>query len=78
MQKLSAPLVGAQGIALEQENCLIYQRFPLSKPVVGRNIVLDAVPAYSYRASTYLVSACPAHSTSFSPILFNPQWWNVY
>ena len=29
-------MVGAQG----------YQRFPLSKPVVGRNIALDAVPAY--------------------------------
>ena len=53
MQILSAPppLVGAQG----------YQRFPLSKPAVGWNVGLHAVPVY--RASTYLVSAFPAHST---------------
>ena len=51
MQKLKAALVGAQG----------YQRFPLSKAVVGKNIALEAVPAY--RASTYPVS----HPTSFSP-----------
>ena len=36
MQKLKARLVGAQG----------YQIFPLSKPVVGPNIALTAVPAY--------------------------------
>ena len=36
MQKLRTPLVAAQG----------YQRFPLSRPVVGQNIALDAVPAY--------------------------------
>ena len=36
MQKLRALLVGAQG----------YHKFPLSKPVVGQNIALDAVPAY--------------------------------
>ena len=42
MQKLRASEVGAQG----------YQRFPLSKPVVGGNIALRAVPAY--RASPYL------------------------
>ena len=48
-------LVGAQG----------YQMFPLFKPVVGLNIALHAVPAY--RASTYLISTFPAHSTSFSP-----------
>ena len=41
-----------------------YHRFPISKPVVGQNIALHAVPAY--RACTYLVSAIPAHSTSFS------------
>ena len=35
----------------------------LSKPVVGRNIGLHAVPAD--RASTYIVSTFPAHSTSF-------------
>ena len=58
--------VGAQG----------YQTFPLYKPVVGRNIALRAVPAY--RASTYLVSVSPAHSTSFSLSFFNPQLWNVY
>ena len=57
MQKLRAPLVGAQG----------YQGFPLSKPVVGPNIALNAAPAY--RAYTYLVSAFPAHSTSCSPNL---------
>ena len=48
---LRAPLVGAQG----------YQRLPLFKPVEGRNTVLRAEPAY--RASTYLVSAFPTHST---------------
>ena len=37
MQKLKAPLVGAQG----------YQWFPLSKHVVGQKISLDAVPAYT-------------------------------
>ena len=43
MQKLRGPLlVGAKH----------NQRFPLSKPVVGRYIALHAVPAY--RASTYL------------------------
>ena len=46
-------------------------RVPLSKPVVGYSIALHAVPAY--RASTYLVPAFPAHSTSFSPNFFNPQ-----
>ena len=35
MQKLKAPLLGAQG----------YQKFPLSKHVVVQNISLDAVPA---------------------------------
>ena len=39
MQKLKALVVAAQG----------YQRFPLSKPVVGQNIAVDAGP--SYRAS---------------------------
>ena len=53
-----------------------YQRFPLSKPVVGRNIALHDMP--TYMASTYLVSAFPAHSTSFSPNVSNPQRWNVY
>ena len=36
MQKSKAPLLGAQG----------YLRFPLSKLVLGKNITLDAVPAY--------------------------------
>ena len=49
--EIKGPLVGAQG----------YQRFPLSKPAVGWNVGLHAVPVY--RASTYLVSAFPAHST---------------
>ena len=54
-----------------------YQRFLLSKPVVGHNIIaLHAVPAYG--ASTYLVSAFPAHSTSISPKFSNPQRCNVY
>ena len=35
MQKLNVPLLGAQG----------YETFPLSKPVVGQNIALDAAPA---------------------------------
>ena len=39
-------------------------------------LALHAVPAY--RASTYPVSAFPAHSTSFSLRFFSPQWWNVY
>ena len=55
------PMVGAQG----------YQMLPLSKLVIGRNIALHAVPAD--RASTNLVSAFPAHSTSFPPKLCNPQ-----
>ena len=61
MQKLRAPLVGAQG----------YQRFPLSRPVVGLDIALDAVTAY--RASTYLVVCLPGSfnfiSRHISPIL---------
>ena len=64
--KPPTPLVGAQG----------YQRFHLSKPVVGQNTALHAVPAY--RASTYLVSAYPAHSTLFSPNFSNPQRWKTY
>ena len=54
MQKLKALLVGDHS----------YQRFPLSKPLVGQNLALDAVSAY--RAYTYIVSAFPAHSTSLS------------
>ena len=46
MQKVKTPLVGAQG----------YQMFPLSKPVVGQNIALHAVPAYG--ASIYIPSFC--------------------
>ena len=46
-----------------------------SKPIVGEKIALHAVPAY--RDSTYLVSAFPAHSTSFYPNFSNPQQWNV-
>ena len=65
-KKLSAPLVGAQG----------YRRFPISEPVVGRNIALNAVPVSVYMA--YLVSAFPAHSTSFSLNFFSPGRWNVY
>ena len=42
-----------------------YQKFPLSKSVVGQNIAVQAVSAY--KASTNLVSTFPAHSTSFSP-----------
>ena len=45
----------------------IIQRFPLSKPVVGPNIALHT------GLFTYLVSAFPAHSTSFSSIFSNPQ-----
>ena len=36
MQKLKDPLVGAQG----------YQRFPLSKPVIGQIIALGTVPVH--------------------------------
>ena len=61
MQNLSDPLAGAHP----------YQRFPLSKPVVSRIVALHAVPVY--RASTYVVSAFPAHSTSFGLDFFNPQ-----
>ena len=56
MQKLRASLVGSEGC----------QRFPFSKPVVGQSIALHAVPAY--RASTYVLSAFPAHSTYFLQI----------
>ena len=60
-------VVGAQG----------HQRFPLSKPVVSPSIALHAVPAYG--ASTYLVSAFPAHSTSFFPnFLQSSTVWNVH
>ena len=52
-----ARLVGARG----------NQTFHLSKPVVVQNMALHAVPADG--ASAYLVSAFPAHSTSFSPNL---------
>ena len=52
-----------------------YQTFPLSEPVVGRNTALHAASAYM--ASTYLDYAFPAHSTSFSLNVFNPQRWNV-
>ena len=39
-----------------------------SKPAVDQNIAVDAVPAYSLHGFyTYLVSAFPAHATSFSP-----------
>ena len=61
MQKLRAPLVGALG----------YQRLILSKPVVGPNIGLHAVPAH--RASPYLFSDIPAHLTSLPQFFFNPQ-----
>ena len=49
------PHGGTQG--LSKVPCLTEEeeRFPLSKPVVGQNIALHAVPAY--RTSTYLVSA---------------------
>ena len=46
-----------------------------SKPVVGPNIALLAVPAY--RDSTDIVFAFPVHSTSFPPNLSNPQRLNV-
>ena len=49
----------------------------LTVVLVGKSIIaLHDVPAYM--ASTYLVSAFLAHSTSFSPNVFNPLWWNVY
>ena len=65
MQKNRGPtLVGAHG----------YQRFPLSKPAVGKNIALHALSAY--RVSTYLISAYPTRSTSFSPNFSNPERWN--
>ena len=59
------PQVGAQ----------CYQGFPFCKPVVVQSIALHAVSAY--RVSVYLVSAFVAHSTLFSPNVFNQQW-NVY
>ena len=39
--EIKDPLVEAQG----------YQGFPLSKPAVGQNIALDAVPAYGASSS---------------------------
>ena len=48
-------------------------KVPLSKPAVGQSsIALHAVPAY--RASINLVSAFPAHSTSFSQISSILKW----
>ena len=64
--EIKGPLVGTQG----------YQRFPISKPVVGHSVALRAVSVYM--TSTYLVSAFPAHSTSFHPNFFNPQRLNVH
>ena len=66
-EKLSAPLVGAQG----------YQTSPLSKPVVGRNIALHAVAAYRAFIPTYFL---PSRfiQISFPLHFFNPQGWNVY
>ena len=60
--RLRTSLVGAQDY--------IYQRFPLSKPVVGQKIALHAVPAF--RASTYLVlpsRLIQLHFPQISPIL---------
>ena len=71
MQKLSPPSPpptpgGSPGLS----NVLFF------KPVVGQsNIALHAVPVYT--ASTYLVSAILAHSTSFSPNVFHHQRGNV-
>ena len=63
-----------------------YQRSPLSKPVVGPNVAVHAVPAdgassyrastyraSTYRASSYRGSAFPAHSASFYLHFSNPQ-----
>ena len=47
-----------------------YQRFPLSKPVVGRDVALHGVPALLGGLLSYLVSAFTAHSTSFSIYFF--------
>ena len=55
--KLRTLLFGAQG----------YQRFLLSKCVVDQKIAYHAAPAD--RASIYLVSAFPTHSTSVFPKL---------
>ena len=57
--------MGAQG----------YQRFLLSKPVVGQKIALHAAPAD--RASIYLVPAFLIHSSSFSLNFSDPQQRNV-
>ena len=51
MQKLTAPLVGAQG----------YQKFHLPKPVAGQNISLYAAPAYRASIHTF----CLSDSVSF-------------
>ena len=53
MLKLTAPLVGAQS----------YQKFPLSKPVVGQDIALYA--EHAYRASEYQPSICLPGSFNF-------------
>ena len=62
--EIKALPVGAQG----------YEKFQLSKPVVGQNIALHAVPA---DRANYLVSALPIDSTSFPPNLPDLQQWNV-
>ena len=64
--------MGAQG----------YQRFPISKPVVGQNIALGAVPAFraSIQVYMYQVSASLAHSSFkfiFSTFLQIFNWWNT-
>ena len=49
----------------------------VAKPVVCPNTALHAV-CLLRGASTYLGSAFPAHSISFSPNFSNPQRWNEY
>ena len=66
-QKLRTTLVGARS----------YRRVPLTKPVVGQNVALRAVPAD--RTSAYLVSAFPNHSTSlfFFPNFTCSPWRSI-
>ena len=65
--KLRTPLVGAQG----------YTTFPLHKPVVGQNIVLDAVSAYRAFIPTYVL---PSRLIQLHFLQIYPDFrrWNVY
>ena len=75
MQKLPPPLPPAALLVVAQG----YQRFPLSKPVVGQNMTLHAVPAY-YTGLLIPTKLLPSRLIQLHvhPDFSNPLRWNVY